>query len=181
MKEEERILEFENFVKDKIPKEGINWLIKNGFFTAPASTKYHLNYEGGLFEHSMNTAKSLLELTKNQNLQWKRPESPYIVGLLHDVCKIDQYKYDKKNNSYVWNDEQEVLGHGDKSVKYCNDYIIKLNEEEEYCILNHMGAFTTDKEKWSEFTDGIHKYQNVLWTHVADMMASHIIERKNEK
>ena len=35
-------------------EEVINDLEKSGFFTAPASTKHHLNYEGGLMEHSMN-------------------------------------------------------------------------------------------------------------------------------
>lgn len=29
-----------------------NQLMAAGFFTAPASTKYHGNYEGGLFDHS---------------------------------------------------------------------------------------------------------------------------------
>ena len=33
----------------------IEWLEKEtDFFSAPASTKYHLNYEGGLLVHSLN-------------------------------------------------------------------------------------------------------------------------------
>ena len=31
----------------------IDMLEKEGFFTAPASTKFHLNSEGGLLEHSL--------------------------------------------------------------------------------------------------------------------------------
>ena len=54
----------------------------SGFFTAPASTKYHGAFEGGLFEHSRNVTQVLVTLTKNNELAWQRPESPYIVGML---------------------------------------------------------------------------------------------------
>lgn len=50
-----------------------------------------------------------------------------------------------------------------------------LTEEEIMCIRYHMGAFT-DKEEWSDYTRAIHKYPNVLWTHQADMIATHIVE-----
>ena len=59
-------------------------LMAMGFFTAPASTKYHGNYEGGLFDHSFTVTSSLLSLTKRMGLNWKRKASPYIVGMLHD-------------------------------------------------------------------------------------------------
>lgn len=45
-----------------------------------------------------------------------------------------------------------------------------------YSELSDMGAFT-DKEEWNNYTRAIHKYPNVLWTHHADMIAAHIIER----
>ena len=68
-------------------------LKSDGFFTAPASTKYHGAYEGGLFEHSLNVTNSLVELTKQNSLTWGRPESPYIIGMFHDICKQDQYRH----------------------------------------------------------------------------------------
>ena len=41
----------------KVKREGIddliNFLEKSDFFIAPASTRFHGNYEGGLAEHSM--------------------------------------------------------------------------------------------------------------------------------
>lgn len=180
MNEKERIDDFKNYVKEnniEIPEQGVQWLIDNGFFIAPASTKFHLNYEGGLYEHSLNVAKKLVDLTEKLDLKWERVSSPYIVGLLHDVCKIDQYIYDKDKKSYIWNEKQLVLGHGDKSVKYINDYILKLTQEEQECVLYHMGSFTTDRAKWSEYTNAIHSHQNVLFTHMADMYASHVIEK----
>lgn len=49
-------------------------------------------------------------------------------------------------------------------------------EEEVMCIRYHMGAFT-DSGEWNYYTRAIHKYPNVLWSHHADMIAAHIIER----
>jgi len=55
----------------------------NGFFTAPASTKYHGAFEGGLFEHSRNVTQVLITLTHDNGLAWQRPESPHIIGAWH--------------------------------------------------------------------------------------------------
>nr|DAJ44414.1 MAG TPA: hypothetical protein [Caudoviricetes sp.] len=41
------------------------------------------------------------------------------------------------------------------------------------CIRYHMGAFC-DKSEWNDYTRAVHKYTNVLWTHQADMLASHV-------
>ena len=32
----------------------LEWLLGSDFFTAPASTRHHLAYKGGLVEHSLN-------------------------------------------------------------------------------------------------------------------------------
>lgn len=62
------------------------------FFTAPASTRFHSAYEGGLFDHCMNVAQSLIQLTHaGVTAFWQRQESPVIVGLLHDSTKIGVY------------------------------------------------------------------------------------------
>lgn len=175
---EDRINEFKEFVNGTIiTEQDIEWLTHNGFFTAPASTKYHLNYEGGLYEHSKHVADALLMYTKKLDLKWQRNDSPYIIGLLHDLCKIDQYIYDATKKQYIWNEKQLILGHGDKSVKYINDNLFELTEEEAECILHHMGAFNTDRAKWTDYTNAIHKYPNVLYSHMADIYATHIVEK----
>ena len=43
----ERIEKFNNLMGDIVPPEVKKDLLEKGFFTAPASTKYHGNYEGG--------------------------------------------------------------------------------------------------------------------------------------
>lgn len=170
---------FNELIGNIISDDAKNWLIDNNYFEAPASSRFHLAYTGGLFEHSVNVAESLIKLTTNESLTWQREESPIIIGLFHDLCKCDAYKWDNFFNKYVWNKEQKILGHGDKSVKLINDHIIKLTEEEELCIRWHMGAFDTEENR-NEYSKAVEKYPNVLWTHTADMIASKIIE-KNDK
>lgn len=152
-------------------------LINKGFFNMPASTKHHGNYEGGLFDHCFSVTNSLLEMTKRLDLKWSRPESPKIVGMFHDLCKIDSYvviSHPKDPNvQFGWNPDQSFSGHGDKSILLLAQ-IMQLTEEEVYCIRYHMGAFT-DKEEWNQYTKACSLYPNVLWTHTADMVASNIM------
>lgn len=145
-----------------------------GFFTAPASTKYHGAYEGGLFDHSFETAKALVDLTKKLDLKWERPESPYIVGMYHDLCKCDNYIMDSETGKYIHNPNIIVPGHGDKSVLLLS-YYFRLTDEEIACIRWHMGAYETDVKMWDYYDRAIKKYPNVLYTHTADMIASKIV------
>ena len=170
-----------------VPSDMIDYLVSYGFFTAPASTKYHGAHEGGLYQHSASVMKFLVQLTKDNDLHWQDESSPYIVGMFHDLCKIDQYrvKYydgmildeDKKSvyrgkTQWEYNTDTLLKGHGEKSVMLLSQFYT-LTEEEICCIRYHMGAFTP-KEEWNDYTGAIHAYPNVLWTHHADMLASHV-------
>ena len=158
-------------------EEIIEKLLNMGFFTAPASTKYHGAYEGGLFDHSCNVMKALLRLTWNNELSWERTASPYIVGMFHDLCKCDQYyleEFDNDSSIYAFDNETLLKGHGEKSIMLLSQFFT-LTEEEILCIRYHMGAFVP-KEEWNDYTRAIHKYPNVLWTHTADMLAAHVME-----
>lgn len=151
-------------------------LIDMGFLSAPASAKYHGNYAGGLFDHSCNVATVLIDLTKSMGLKWDDPGSPIRIGILHDLCKADQYEFVPESNSYNHKDNTLITGHGIKSVVLAQRLPdVKLTEEEIACILYHMGAFTDEKE-WKSYTNAIHKYPNVLWTHTADCYAAHVME-----
>lgn len=155
----------------------VDKLDKMNYFTAPASTKYHGAYLGGLFDHSLEVTKALLNLTGKLGLEWGKPRSPYIIGMLHDLCKCDTYTL--ANNSavtpqFLFNKELWLDGHGSKSVILAQTLIDDLTLEEIACIRWHMGAFD-DKENWSYYNEAIKKYPNVLYTHTADMIASKII------
>lgn len=179
--------------EDLVSPDMLKYLALNHFFTAPASTKYHGNYEGGLFDHSFAVAKFLVQLTEDNHLTWKNPRSPYVVGMFHDLCKIDQYipqyemieelelsslngpkpmKFFKTLCGYEYNPDTLLKGHGDKSVMLLSQFYT-LTDEEIMCIRYHMGAFT-DKSEWNDYTRAVRNYPNVLWTHQADMLASHV-------
>ena len=170
-----------------VNKDLINYLKSDGFFTAPASTKYHGAYEGGLYDHSRQVTIELENLTNRLELKWLRPESPFLVGMFHDLCKCDQYKlvrdnpetiYHGDNGSiihtlatyhYEYNDKILLKGHGDKSVMILSQFVT-LTEEETLCIRYHMGAY--DKNDWEGLDLAMRKYPNVWMTHTADMLAS---------
>lgn len=152
-------------------EETLAWLKKGGFFTAPASMKHHGAYSGGLFDHSRRVAFNLINMTDKLGLRWERKESPAIVGVLHDVCKMDQYIL-KSDGSYEWNEEQIINGHGEKSCILLLQHM-KLTDEELMCIRYHMGAFEGEAH-WNNYTGAIRNFPNVLYTHMADMVASQI-------
>ena len=156
-------------------KSFMDFLENEGFLTAPASTRFHGVYEGGLVDHSFNVCKRLLWLTRKLDLEWKRPASPFIVGLFHDICKYDQYVKAPGENRWVYNPNTELKGHGEKSVIILSKYF-DLTEEEQLCIRYHMGAY--EKADWGGFDQAIRKYQTVLLTHTADMLASKVDEVK---
>ena len=150
----------------------INVLNDMGFFTAPASAKHHGNYEGGLFDHSYQTTLELLDLTEKLGIEWPRKESPYLIGMLHDVCKCDNYIFDEELQKYEYNKDMILSGHGDKSAILAQK-LWPLLEEEILCIRWHMGAYD-DKENYNSLNAAIKKYPNILYVHLADMIASQV-------
>ena len=142
-----------------------------GFFDAPASHKYHGVFPGGLFEHSEDVTRNLVYLTQQLGLEWQKPRSPYLVGMMHDLCKCDLYIL-QPDGSYTYHENRPLTGHGDKSVILAQQ-IADLTEEEVLCIRWHMGAYD-DAKNWSAIGAAIEKYPNVLYTHTADMIASRI-------
>ena len=176
MNKEERISEFLEFCSRytfiNIPT--VSELDKLGFFTAPASTVYHGAYEGGLFDHSLEVAKQLVNLTEKLNLKWESSSSPAIVGLFHDLCKCDNYVFDIETDKYKYRPDIIIPGHGDKSVIMLQK-LINLTDEEIACMRWHMGAYEKDPKMWEYYGRAIESYPNVLYTHTADMIASKIV------
>ena len=163
----------------------LDWLEEVGYYTAPASMKHHASYEGSLFDHSLQVTHELIMLTDKLGLKWQRKESPAVVGMLHDVCKMDDYVIQQEVVSVdqgggpvygpgqaVWNEEALWPGHGDKSLIMLMGHI-DLTVDEKLCIRYHMGAFTDSKE-WKYYTEAVKRCPNVLYTHTADMIATKI-------
>ena len=160
-----------------MPEGFLDWLVnEREFFTTPASIRFHGNYEGGLFDHSYEVTCSLVRITEGMALKWQNPRSPKLVGMFHDLCKTGYYikATDGEKEFFKINPKPEYEnGHGDISVTLLSKWF-ELTEEEELCILHHMGAFT-DRKEWTAYNKAIGKYETVLWSHTADMVASMVM------
>lgn len=160
------------------------WLEKSDFFSAPASSKYHSNHEGGLCEHSVKVYARLKQQCELLGYNYS-DETIAIVALLHDLCKVNFYTVSTRNVKvdgqwtqvpyYSINEKYPFGGHGSKSV-YLAMTFIPLTPTEASAINCHMGAFdrpTTDYSLNAVFG----KNPLALMLHVADMYASNFDER----
>jgi len=173
----------EEFIKllKETNREGMDKLIEflesSDFFEAPASTKYHGAWKGGLAEHSLK----VYEILKSKSGD---SDSVKIIALLHDICKTNFYKVDyrnAKNALGVWEkvpyyavEDNIPYGHGEKSVMMISEFI-KLTPEERYAIRWHMG-FTEPKELYGTIGLAYKKYPLALLTHEADLEASYLYD-----
>ena len=135
----------------------IEYLRKTDFYDAPASAKYHSNYETGLLDHSLmvySIAEAFFEKMKliDPELAITIPEESIIISaLLHDVCKVCFYKKTVKwkkdeHNDWIQYDGYEIedsftTGNGEKSVIMLLKIGLDLNPCEMLSIRYHMGFF----------------------------------------
>lgn len=190
--------EFIGIYKEKITRDGadklLEFLEKSDFFTAPASTRYHGAYEGGLLRHSLNVYECLTEYLARERVQSKyglnaSDESAAIVALLHDICKVNFYTVSTRNAKneqtgqwekvpyYTINDTLPY-GHGEKSV-YMISGFMRLTREEAMAIRWHMGfSGTEDKNMIGK---ALETYPLAFALSVADMEASYFLEGAENK
>lgn len=187
---EEKKQEFLELYNRYLTRDGaselLDWLKSSDFFIAPASTKFHGNYEGGLVEHSLNVYKCLLAELESEGLKDAYSnETVAVVALLHDLCKVNFYKKGtrnvKENGQWVVKevfeiDEKFPCGHGEKSVIILQNFI-SLSAEEIFAIRAHMGGFDASVKGGEYFIGKIFERSKLaLLLHIADMKATYIME-----
>ena len=190
MTAKERFLEIYN---EKITREGADKLLDfllNGsdFFTAPASTRYHGAYEGGLVEHSLNVydcLKDMMERLKERYGIEYPEESIAIAGLLHDICKVNFYKTSYRNVKdetgrwqsvpYYTIEDTLPYGHGEKSAYIVSAYI-RLTRDEAFAIRYHMGFSGTEDP--GNVGRALEMFPLAYATCCADMEAAFLLEGK---
>ena len=164
----------------------LEWLEETDFFSAPASTRFHGNYEGGLCEHSVNVYEELVRLLKAYPEVRVTAETAAIVTLLHDLCKIGCYKQELRNTKvgehwvkrpvYVFDEDFCYGGHGSKSVYLAQKYM-NLTDQEAVAINCHMGAW--DRAPGDYSLGPAYEQHPLAWlVHVADESATYIREGK---
>lgn len=162
------------------------WLESTDFFTAPASTKFHGSYEGGLCEHSVNVWEELVRLSRVYPEVKTTAESAAIVSLLHDLCKIGCYKTELRNKkengiwrsvpTYVFDEDFHYGGHGSKSVFLIQQHMV-LTAQEAVAINCHMGPWDRSPGDYS-LGPAYEQYPLALLLHWADESATYIREAK---
>ncbi len=182
---------YNNCIKREGSDKLLAFLESSDFFTAPASTRYHSAFEGGLCSHSINVYKRLLFNVQNEfGEEWEKHyshETVAICSLLHDLCKVGYYKKDfrnvKENGQWVKKEiyvREEVLpyGHGEKSVYILHSFI-KLTREEAVAINWHMGGFDSRvKGGDGSISEAYDKFPLAIMLHVSDIEATYLDEKR---
>ena len=162
----------------------MNWLERSDFYVAPASSRFHGSYPGGLLEHSLNVCDELQRLLKAYPEVNVPNEAAIICPLFHDLCKVNMYKVEKRNrkneagqwesyDAYTIAEKFHFGGHGSKSVFIVQQFI-KLTPEEAVAINCHMGL--GDGKDY--VGDAYEQYPLAWLLHAADESATYIIEKK---
>lgn len=187
------------FVTVGDPTTFAEWLDTTDFKVAPASTKYHLNVEGGLCQHSLDVFKRLIKLMKSEygeEENWKYDRATIaLVGLLNGLSKIGTYKKYARN---VRNDEtgqwetvvaytvvddanKLICGNDvDNTLKILRSFF-DISDDVEMAIRYHRGAFAADT--WEDKNDlslAFAKCPLALLLHIAETQATYIDENEKE-
>lgn len=177
----------------------VDYLLSSDFFTAPASTLYHSNYEGGLCQHSLNVYDALCNLAKMYAPNKYDYSSLVVVALLHDLAKVNFYekyimnkkhyhpagtKHDNQGN-FDWIAEEafkvrdakeRFLGgeHGFNSMIIANRYIPMTYEETLAILHHHCGQ--GESKQLTDLSAILNKYPLVTLLHIADFISTFITE-----
>lgn len=169
IKNRENILGLLDFVKRDGTPDLAEFLEQSDFFLAPASTKFHSNYPGGLAEHTYETYMGFARRVKEYDLP-VFPESIILSSVCHDLCKIGVYfenslKGGKRSEYKPYKFEDTFpYGHGEKSVFIASKYI-DLTPQESMIIRWHMGG---DDPSWKDYSESVEKLfpEVVFFQHV---------------
>lgn len=187
---------YSTYIKREGAQELLAWLTgtNSDFFTAPASTRYHSAYEGGLLEHSINVYECLSDyLARNKvrdefGLSYS-DETIAIVSLLHDLCKVNVYRVSTRNVKdpvtgqwkpmpYYEFDDNLPYGHGEKSV-YVISGFMRLTREEAFAIRYHMGFSNEDDAR--NVGKAFELFPLALALSIADTEATYFVEARKEQ
>lgn len=181
--------EFLRVARANIRREGLeellDWLEREDFYEAPASTKYHGAYPGGLCQHALDVFDMALKTAAAFAPELSR-ESLTVCALFHDLCKVDFYKLGwrtvkvngKSDQVPAYTIEERFMfgGHGSKSA-FLVERHMHLTDEEAMAITCHMG-FADGDERTRRTVSDVYKTCPLAWViHTADEAAAFLLER----
>lgn len=157
------------------------------FFTAPASTRFHNNFSGGLAQHCLNVYENFKSLLEIKGVEMSE-DSIIICALLHDLCKCNTYVVETRNRKNeqgqwekynIWATNKDVdipLPHSSRSIAIIRKFI-KLSIKEELTIFYHMGPYGGEDYEYRNMLKAANeKYPQTVLFYVADTIASYLDE-----
>ena len=191
---EETKKEFIKIYNENIKREGADKLLDyllnmSDFFSAPASGRHHSSFESGLALHSVNAynrfKKNIIAEYGDDYANIISDESIAIIALLHDLCKVNTYTVDYRNQKvdgqwiqvpyYAYNNSLPY-GHGEKSV-YIICGFMKLTREEAMAINWHMGGFDPRNTATTDMCEAFKRFPTAVLFHVSDLEATYLDEQ----
>lgn len=187
-------LKFVKYLKAYVKRDGIENLIRyiesSDMRVAPASTKYHNSFDGGLVEHSLNVFNRLIKLIQMEygnEIPYSK-ETIAIVGLLHDISKVNFYDKKLRNVKndetgqweqvpfYAVKDSKLVFGTHEENSLYILRRFFNLTYDEEIAIMYHMGT-SVDSESQNRVYNAYNESTLAVLLHMADIASMTIDER----
>jgi len=150
-----------------------DWMNSTDYWTAPASTRFHGNFKGGLCLHTLMVIKQSLEFAKAllDNF-FTSPDADkysltareiFLAALCHDFCKTGFYGTEYRNTKditgnwvkqpfYKSRSDNRNLGHGNESVLMMLEILPSMisNRMVIEAVSRHMGfSDLSDSEKFN--------------------------------
>ena len=156
---------------------------ETSWLSAPASTRFHNNFEKGLLAHSISVTEALIKI-KEILAPFIHDESCVIVGLFHDVGKVGlpgkpMYLHNPdlrhESKKYIVNPELIYIGLGVRSLRLISQFI-PLSEEEAQAIVYHDGQYVEENRTIAHREEPL-----TLLLSYADNWAGCVLERKSHR
>lgn len=195
---------FISLVKQFIKRDGVDqlltWLERSDFFVCPASTQFNLPVEGGLCQHALNVADSLVKRYFDKGIYDLEEsdalvvldnemtiENILVVSLFSSINKANCYVKDFKNvkvngkweqqEYWKWNEQFLYSGRGGKSVFILQQYM-RLYVEEAQAIAFILAG---EDNIFSGVIDSTYRkiYEQsslALYLHLAEMEATYYLD-----
>lgn len=178
----------------------LNWLDNSDFYTAPASTMYHSNYDGGLCQHSLNVHDNIMQLATMFCPGQYTPDTLAVVSLMHDISKANYYektminkkvynengsKHDNMGNfdwvsqeAYRVKDatERSLLGTHEEASALMLGTFVPLTLEETIAVMHHHCGMN-DECQFRDLSAHLNKYPLLTLLHMADFLSTFINEK----
>lgn len=144
-------------------KSLLDWMETHQFYKAPASTRFHGNFEGGLCVHTLQVVFQCFKFARPvlndffgtkcaEKTELLTAEAIFVAALAHDFCKAESYETNFRNSKDVFGNwtkksyysvrgDLRNLGHGNESVLLlleCMPSLIK-NRTVIEAVSRHMG------------------------------------------